>query len=114
MITVLLCFVIPFAGLMGRKPKLNPKLLGTFTTVILVGLWLERYMLVVPSIDDGHPTITIWEPLIGLMFLGLFLGSVRWFLATFPVLQMWQPMVDPESLEAEKVGPVAMPQTGSQ
>ena len=75
--------------------------------MILVGLWLERYMLVVPSIHDGHPTITIWEPLIGLMFLGLFLGSVRWFLATFPVLQMWQPMADPESLEAEKVWPVA-------
>ena len=103
-ITVLLCFVIPFAGLIGRKPKLTPKLLGTFTTVILVGLWLERYMLVVPSIHDGDPTITIWEPLIGLMFLGLCLGSVRWFLATFQVLQMWQPMVDPESLEAEKVG----------
>ena len=32
---------------------------------------------------------------------GLYLGSVRWFLSTFPVIQVWQPMQDPESLEAE-------------
>jgi hypothetical protein len=35
------------------------------------------------------------------MFLGLFLMSMGWFLGTFPVLQVWQPQVDPEPLEAE-------------
>lgn len=100
-ITLVLCFVIPFAGLIGRKAKMTPWLLRTFTTVILVGLWLERYLMVVPSIHDGNPTISIWEPLIGLMFLGLFLMSVRWFWSTFPVLQMWQPMVEPEMMEME-------------
>jgi len=35
------------------------------------------------------------------MFLGLFLTAVRWFLATFPAVQVWQPQVDPEPLEAE-------------
>ena len=39
--------------------------------------------------------------LIGLFFLGLFLASIRWFLTTFPVVQIWQPMIEPESLEAE-------------
>ena len=100
-LTLVLCFVIPFAGLIGRKPKMTPWLLRLFATVILVGLWLERYLMVVPSIHDGDPTITLWEPLIGLFFLGLFLWSVRWFLSTFPALQMWQPMVEPEMLEAE-------------
>jgi hypothetical protein len=76
-------------------------ILQVFATVILVGLWLERYLMVVPSIHDGNPTITVYEPLIGLFFLGLFLMSVRWFLATFPAVQVWQPMVPPESLEAE-------------
>jgi len=105
-LVVVLCFVVPFATLIGRKPKMKPKLLAAFTGVILVGLWLERYMMVVPSIHTpdpaaGEATLTIWEPLIGLGFLGLFLGSVRWFLATFPVVQVWRHMVEPEMLEAE-------------
>jgi hypothetical protein len=100
-LAVLLCFVIPFAGLIGRKAKMTPWILRLFAAVILIGLWLERYLMVVPSIHDGHPTITMLEPAIGLLFLGLLLGSVRWFLSTFPAVQIWQPMVDPESMEAE-------------
>jgi hypothetical protein len=100
-LAVLLCFVIPFAGLIGRKAKITPWTLRLFATVILVGLWLERYLMVVPSIHEGGPTITVLEPASALFFLGLFLGSVRWFLSTFPAVQIWQPMVEPESLEAE-------------
>jgi hypothetical protein len=103
-LAVLLCFVIPFAGLIGRKAKMTPNLLRLFTTVILVGLWLERYLMVVPSIHDGNPTLTLMEPAIGLFFLGLFLLSIRWFLTTFPAVQVWQPMGEPESLEAEVRG----------
>jgi len=100
-LTLVLCFLVPFVGLISRKPKMTPWLLRLFATVILVGLWLERYLMVVPSIHDGDPTITLWEPAIGLLFLGLFLWSVRWFLATFPAVQIWQPKVEPEYLEAE-------------
>jgi len=100
-LTLLLCFVVPFAGLISRKAKMTPWVLRLFTTVILIGLWLERYLMVVPSIHDGDPTITLLEPTTGLLFLGLFLWSIRWFLTTFPAAQIWQPMVEPESLEAE-------------
>jgi len=101
-LVILLCFVIPFAGLLGRKPKTTPIILAFFTTIILVGMWLERYVMLAPSLHHhGDPVFTIWQPLIGLMFLGLYLGSVRWFLATFPAIQIWQPMVDPETREAE-------------
>lgn len=101
-LVMVLCFVVPFAGLIGRKAKMKPKLLGFFTVVILVGLWLERYVMVAPSLHHaGDPIFTIWHPLIGCMFLGLWLGSIRWFLSTFPAIQLWQPMVDPETLEAE-------------
>ncbi|GMV06238.1 MAG: membrane protein [Gemmatimonadota bacterium] len=100
-LVILLCFVVPFTGLIGRKAKMKPALLALFATVILTGLWLERYGLVAPSLWHEGPVFTIWQPLIGLMFLGLWMGAVRWFLSTFPVIQLWQPMSDPESLEAE-------------
>jgi len=102
LLVIVLCFVVPFAGLLGRKAKMKPKLLALFTSVIVVGLWLERYGMLAPSLwHEGDPIFTIWQPLIGCMFLGLYLGSVRWFLSTFPAMQIWQPMVDPETVEAE-------------
>jgi len=101
-LAVVLCFLVPFIGLIGRKPKMKPAIYTVFAASIMVGLWLERYGLVAPSLHhEGDPIMTVWHPLIGLMFLGLYLGAVRWFLSTFPAMQLWQPMVDPESLEAE-------------
>ncbi|KPJ84052.1 MAG: hypothetical protein AMS19_02170 [Gemmatimonas sp. SG8_23] len=105
-LTLVLCFLVPFIGLIGRKPKMRPRIYTLFASSIMLGLWLERYGMVAPSLHhEGDPIFTIWQPLIGLMFLGLYLGTVRWFLSTFPVIQLWQPMVDPESLEAELPAP---------
>lgn len=99
---ILLCFVIPFAALIGQKPKVIPWWLGGVSLLALAGLWLERFILVAPSLHvEGTATLTFWEPVIGLGFLGLFAWAVRWFLATFPVIQVWQPPVDPEMMEAE-------------
>jgi len=100
--TVLICFVVPFAGLLGRKPKIVPFTLGLFTSVVLFGLWLERYLLIAPSLyHEGDPVFPWYQVGIALMFLGLFLFSVRWFWTTFPVLQVWQPPTPPEMTEAE-------------
>ena len=102
-LTIVLCFVVPFAGLLGRRAKLNPRTLSFFSGVILLGLWLERWMLVAPSLHrEGDPVLTIWHPLIACLFAGLMLGSVRWFLATFPVIQLWQPPIPFEMIESER------------
>ncbi len=99
---ILLCFVIPFASLLGAAPKMRPAWLGSVCALILGGLWLERFLLVAPSLHvAGEPTITFWEPLIGLGFLGLLGTAVRWFLVTFPFVQIWQPSAQPEMTEAE-------------
>jgi len=99
---ILLCFIIPFAALLGRKPKLVPGWLKAITLVILVGLWGERYWLVAPSVVDHYDGMaTVYHFAIGIGFLGLFLASVRWFFATFPVLQMWQPPQQAEMHEVE-------------
>jgi hypothetical protein len=101
-LVVVLVFVIPFAGLIGRRPKMRPPLLATFAAVSLVGLWLERYVLIAPVFHhEGQPALPLWHPLIGLMFLGLWIWAIRWFFSTFPAIQIWQPMADPEALEIE-------------
>ena len=99
---IVLCFVVPFGGLLGVRPKKTPQILQALAGVVLVGLWLWHYMLIFPSLHhEGDPVFSLATPLIGLGFLGLFLIAVRWFLSTFPAIQVWQPPVDPEPLEAE-------------
>jgi hypothetical protein len=103
LVTIVLVFIVPFAGLMGRSPKRTPAVLGIFASISLIGIWLERYMLVAPSLNLEGPAFVVWQPLTGLMFLGLFCLSVRWFLTTFPMIQLWTPAPEPEMIEAELV-----------
>jgi hypothetical protein len=99
---IVMCFVVPFAGLLGRKPKMSPLIFRSIAIVLLSGLWLEKHLMVAPSIrSPDTPTLGGTELLVALMFLGIFLFAVRWFLSTFPLIQVWQPMVDPETFEAE-------------
>ena len=99
---IVMCFVVPFAGLIGRRAKMSPYFFRVITLVLLGGLWLEKHLMVAPSIRN-HDTATLGatEFLVALMFLGVFLFSVRWFLSTFPLIQMWQAMADPETFEVE-------------
>ena len=99
---LVMCFVIPFAGLLGRKAKMSPAIFRSIAIVLLAGLWLEKHLMVAPSIRSPETeTLGITEALVALMFLGIFLYAVRWFLSTFPLIQVWQPMVDPETFEVE-------------
>ena len=99
---MVMCFVVPFAGLIGRKAKMTPVIFRSVAFVLLGGLWLEKHLMVAPSIrNPDTPTLGGTELLVALMFLGIFLYAVRWFLSTFPIIQVWQPMVDPETFEVE-------------
>jgi hypothetical protein len=95
----LMVFLIPFIGLLGVRPKRYPPTLVTFTLVGLVGIWLERYLEVVPSINHGAgPAIGLPEAGVTLMFLGLFLLSVGWFGRRYPMLS---PALAADTLERE-------------
>jgi hypothetical protein len=99
---IVMCFVVPFAGLIGRKAKMTPMVFRSVAFVLLAGLWLEKHLMVAPSIrDHDTPTLGATEAFVALMFLGIFLYAIRWFLSTFPLIQVWQPMVDPETFEVE-------------
>lgn len=94
----LFLFVIPFFGLMGVTAKRTPAIYATFAIISLFGLWLERYLLVYPSLWIGAETLPFsWqEPGLFLLFAGLFLASISFFLTRFPLFQVWQPLSELE------------------
>jgi hypothetical protein len=80
-------FIIPFFGLLGVAPKKNRFTLALFASVSLVALWLERYLLVMPSITSlPGPIISVPELGPTFAFLGLFLLSYGLFGRIFPML----------------------------
>jgi hypothetical protein len=80
-------FLIPFIGLLGAAPKKNPISLGFFALVSLCGLWLERYLLVMPSVT-GAPGPELGLPEVGstALFAGFFLLSYALFARSFPMI----------------------------
>ncbi|MGH7458274.1 MAG: hypothetical protein ACREKN_04205 [Longimicrobiaceae bacterium] len=84
---VIFVFVLPFAGLLTRPPKKAPVVLACFSAVILLGHWLERFLLVMPSLWEGEGLpLGLPEIGVGAGFGGLFLLSYVWFVSTFPLL----------------------------
>jgi hypothetical protein len=80
-------FIIPFFGLLGVAPKKIRLTLGFFAVVSLVSLWLERYLLVMPSVSAlPGPVFGLPEAGPTLMFLGLYLLTYAVFARSFPMV----------------------------
>jgi hypothetical protein len=92
-------FVIPFIGLLGVKPKRYPPTMLAFALVSLAGIWLERYLEVVPSVNGGAgPAIGVPELGVTLFFGGLFLLAWAWFASRYPIIS---PRLAADALERE-------------
>lgn len=98
-VAVLLClWALPFFGLLSAAAKKTPAVYGTFAVIVLLGLWLERYLLVYPSHYWQGAEIPLgWQEVgIGLGFAGLLVLAHLWFVARFPIFQLWQPLSELE------------------
>lgn len=84
---VILVFVLPFFGLLTRPPKKVPAILAVFAALVLVGHWLERFLITIPSIWESN-VLPLGVPEIGIAlgFAGMFLACYLWFVRTFPIL----------------------------
>jgi len=73
-------FLAPFACLVVREVKASPRLLACVGALVLVAMWLERYLLVAPSLLPAHPRFGPAEAFLTLGFAGAFVLAVDWWL----------------------------------
>jgi len=91
-----MCFLIPFGTLTSRGIKKLP--LGFFMvlTVVAVGVWLERFLVTMPSVwfEESLPLGPI-EIGVTAGFLGGFLWCVTKFLSSVPPVTVTDPYMQP-------------------
>jgi len=92
-VILIITFLFPIFILLFRKIKLNPLLLSVVSGIILIGYWLERFILVAPTYwkGEGLP-IGIPEVGIGAGFFGMLGLSVTLFLSRVPILPISDPL----------------------
>jgi Ni/Fe-hydrogenase subunit HybB-like protein len=72
-LVVLLCFVVPFVLLVGSRGKSSARALGIAVVCQLLGIWLERHLLVAPSLSPpGASPFDLCGVLVALGILGAF------------------------------------------
>jgi Ni/Fe-hydrogenase subunit HybB-like protein len=83
-VSFLLAYAIPFVLLQSRALKHSPAALSVVSIIMLVGVALERYILVVPSVEPGKLGLAALPGLGGLAFFGSFILAVVAFLKRYP------------------------------
>jgi hypothetical protein len=81
-------FLIPFLGLMNVYTKKSPFWLGAFALLILSGMWMERHILVMPSLNPAKVWVGLPEIGVTLGFLGMFGWAVQGFLTKYPAVNV--------------------------
>jgi len=89
---VILTFVLPFFGLLGKFPKIFTPTMSFFAVTSMIGIWLHRYLEIYPIIYQQ----TLTSPPIGLWEIGIFLGYLgTWgycylsFMDAFPRMRVF-------------------------
>ncbi len=87
------CFVFPFISLMPRTHKIVTPILVFVSTVLLCGFWMDKFLLVTPSLSQSLET-SLPQILITFGFAGAFLCAVLLFLRKFPAIPFGDPFFD--------------------
>jgi hypothetical protein len=92
-VVLITAFGIPFAVLLSRKVKMKPLPMVFLSTLILAAMWLERFLLVAPSLWKGGYIPLGWmELMITVGFFGLVALCTLGFLRRYPVLPVSDPL----------------------
>ncbi len=96
LLNVVLNWFIPFVVLMPRATKRNEKILLQVSAILMVGHWLDLYIMVMPAAFGRQPVFGLWE-------IGIIPGALAlFFFVTFRTLENRRPVPvnDPYLMES--------------
>jgi hypothetical protein len=96
-VMLVVCFLVPWGMLLSRGLKKIPAAYMVVATVLAVGIWLERYVVIMPSVwkEDTVP-LGLIEIGTTLGFLGMFLFIVTYTLSKVPAVCQTDPYMQPD------------------
>ncbi len=86
-------FALPFLLLMMRDSKRHIGMLKVVCPIIIVGHWLDYYLMVTPGVMKGQGGLGLLEIGMGLIFLAMFLLVTLSSLSKFPLIAKNDPML---------------------
>jgi len=89
---VILNWLVPFAVLLRRDAKRDRKTLARVAAIVLLGRWLDVYLMIFPAIVGDTPRIGLWEIGVTSAAIGGFGLVLAWILRATPVV----PLADPQ------------------
>jgi len=101
-VNVIINFVVPFLGLMSVPAKTNPRRLAIIACVILVGRWLDLYLVIMPAVWH-EPQFGLMEPLIAFGFGALLVLAFRFSAARAPLVPRNDPVIAADAAAAHPV-----------
>jgi hypothetical protein len=91
-----MAFIIPFISLLSRDVKKTPLSYGVVCVCLMVGVWLDRYIIIMPEAlpKDVATYIPLGYKEVGIFigFLGAYLLCIRSFLSKFPFVPVSHPL----------------------
>lgn len=98
-LTFACAFIIPFITLLSDDIKKTPRAITKVVFIVLLGVWLEKYMVVMPQLFPSEIPLLSAELGFGLPELGIFLGfmgayllSIQGFLSKYPAIPVANPL----------------------
>lgn len=87
-----MCFIIPFISLLSRDVKKNRVTFAIVCVVLMAGVWLDRYLIIMPEVSPHHIPLGLVEVGIFVGFLGAYLLCIRSFLSKYPHVPVSHPL----------------------
>ena len=85
-------FIIPFISLLSRDLKKSPFAYGAVCFILMTGVWIDRYLIIMPEISPHSIPFSFREVGMFIGFLGAYILCIRGFLNKHPVVPVASPL----------------------